>query len=335
MIKRIVSKNRPDAFTTISEALASVKDQKEEILIYIEPGTYEEKVTVDQPFITLEGEDAKSTIITYGDFANDTMPDQSKRGTFRSYTMFLDAHDITLKNLTIENSAFPRSKAGQAIALYADGDRLLIENCILKSYQDTLFTGPLPPTVIQPGGFVGPKEFAPRIMGRHYYRNCYICGDIDFIFGSATAYFEDCEIASVYSEVLPETEECKTPTYGYVTAASTPEGTTYGYVFNRCNFTSTCPKRSVYLGRPWRDYAKTIIMNSYLGPHIKEEGFHDWNKQNAHDSMYYAEYHNLGEGYTPLKRAPYIHQLTDEEAALYTPQKVLASNDGWNPADAF
>lgn len=334
MLNFTVSKtlNDENSFYTLSDALAAIPaDFNAPVHILLKPGVYHEKVTISRPYITIEGEDASSTVITYDDYANMLMKDGSKRGTFRSYTMFLDSHDITLSNLTIRNASAPRSKAGQAIALYADGDKIIVKNCRLESYQDTLFTGPLPPNALSPGGFTGPKEFAPRINGRHYYKDCYICGDIDFIFGSATAYFENCEIASVYSEKLTS-KDGNVPVYSYATAASTAEGQTYGYVFESCRFTGTCPDDSCYLGRPWRNFAKTVLLNCYLGSHIKKEGFHDWNKTEARDTIFYAEYLSYGEGAASVnERAPYVKHLTDNEAAFYAKENVLSGTDNWKP----
>lgn len=334
MIHFTVSKSAAgeNCFSTLSEAIARLpKGDREPVSISLKPGIYHEKVTLERPFVTITGEDATSTVIAFDDHASQQMPDGSKRGTFRSYTLFLNSHDITLSRLTIRNESFPRSKTGQALALYADGDRIYLENCRLESYQDTLFTGPLPPAPLTPGGFTGPKEFDERIIGRQYYKNCYICGDIDFIFGSATAYFEDCEIASVYSEELPCDKGGSLPVYGYVTAASTPEGCSFGYVFHKCHFTGTCPDRSVYLGRPWRNFAKTVLIDCQLDGHIREEGFHDWSKKEAHATISYAEYRSTGRGASPLKRAPFVRQLTDWEAADYTKEAVLSGPDNWNP----
>lgn len=334
MLQFTVSHNPEDrdAFTTIEEALSQLpEDTLTPVTIRIKPGTYREKLTVSRSNVTLVGEDVRTTVIAFGDYANQIMPDGSKRGTFRSYTLFLDGNDITLSNLTVRNDAFPRSKAGQAVALYADGDRLTVENCRLISYQDTLFTGPLPPKPLSAGGFTGPKEFAQRIVGRQYYKNCYICGDIDFIFGSAIAYFENCEIASVYSEIPTAAHPDGSPLYGYATAASTPEGYPYGYVFEGCAFTGTCPDNTVFLGRPWRNYAKTVLLHCYLGSHIRKEGFHDWNKPEAHETMFYAEYQNTGEGAAHSERASYVKHLTDEEAAHYTREAVLSGEDHWQP----
>ena len=192
--------DNPEHFSSIGSALAQIPaNNTTPVIIEIAPGIYHEKLTINKPYITLRGmgESSAHTVISYDDYALDLMEDGSKRGTFRTYTLFIDTHDVTLQHLTIENASGDSATHGQAIALYADGDRLMIDSCRLLGHQDTLFTGPLPEKERQPGGFIGPKQFAPRINGRQYYKNCYICGDIDFIFGSATAYFEHCTLESL------------------------------------------------------------------------------------------------------------------------------------------
>ena len=197
-----VSKNSSgvDAFTSVSDAIASVEAASDiPVTIEIAPGIYHEKIEIHRDNLTIVGTGTapEEVVLTYDDFAFDDMPDGSKRGTFRSYSVFLDASNVTMKNLTIENASGDENTHGQAIALYAEGDHLYFENLRLIGRQDTLFTGPLPPKELQPNGFIGPKQFAPRINGRQHYKDCYICGNIDFIFGSATAYFEHCRIESL------------------------------------------------------------------------------------------------------------------------------------------
>ena len=320
-----------DAFLTISDALNAIpEDNTEAITIQIAPGIYHEKLTINKPNITFigTGESNSDVVLTYDDYAFDLMPDGMKRGTFRSYSVFIDTHDITMRNLTIENASGDSITHGQALALYADGDRLFFENIRLLGHQDTLFTGPLPPKEKEPNGFIGPKQFAPRINGRQYYKDCYICGDIDFIFGSATAYFENCVIESLarftgedaYTDGEPKVQ-------GYITAASTAEGQDYGYVFSNCKLIhSGCPDASVYLGRPWREYAKTIFLNCDFGSHIHPERFHDWNKKDAHETIFYAEYHNSP---APTNPAPFVQLLTEDSANLYSRETVLGGADGW------
>lgn len=324
-------------FHTIAQAINSIPaDNKEPVTIFIRKGIYNERLVINKPFITLEGEDLENTIITYGDYALMLMEDGSKRGTFRTPSVFIDTDDFTAKNIQFVNSAGFGKDVGQALALYVDGDRIVFDHCNLIASQDTLFTAPLPPTAFQAGGFTGPKEFSKRKNGRHYYYNCFIRGDVDFIFGGATAYFDQCEIFSQKTDDLPPaSSEEEQKVYGYVTAASTPEGQEYGYVFNQCRLTSDCPKKSVYLGRPWRSFAKTIFMNCELGEHIKDEGWHDWNKADAHTTILYAEYNNTGAGAEAIlkgKRAPFSKQLSENEAQNYTIEKVLAGNDGWIPS---
>ncbi len=326
----VVAKDGTGEFRRISDALAYLKRQEEQgekdvvnpgsRLIYIRKGIYEERVEVTLPYVTMVGEDAEETKITY--FLHALMPreDIGKLGTFRSYTMFVDTHDFTALNLTIENTAGSGPDIGQGLALYADGDRLIFEHCRILGGKDTLFTGPLPPYELKKYGFTGPKQFAERINGRHWYRDCYIEGDIDFIFGSATAYFEHCEIFSKTRNL---------PVNSFNTAASTAEGQKYGYVFESCRFTGECPQETVYLGRPWRNFAKTVILRSYLGPHIFKEGWHNWGKKDAESKLFYAEYQNFGAGFVPEARPSWVTLLSEEDAEDYTRQKVLGGDDHW------
>lgn len=310
------------------EYLEAHPEEERQIQVY--PGVYREQVTVKVPGVTIAGvtedgreEDKKGdadAVITCGLGAKEILADGMKRGTFRTYTFFVDADDVTLRNLTIENSAGPGTQAGQAIALYADGDRMTVDSCRLLGWQDTLFTAPLPPKEIEKNGFVGPKQFAPRKNNRQYYKDCYIEGEVDFIFGGATAYFENCTLFSKNVD-----REVK----GFVTAPSTPEGLDYGYVMEGCRFTGNCPDRTVFLGRPWREWGKTVLLRCEIGPHIKEEGWDDWGKEMAHTAALFAEYGCTGPGAALDARPDWCHVLEEAEAARYTREKVLGGEDGW------
>jgi pectin methylesterase-like acyl-CoA thioesterase len=269
-------------------------------VIYIKKGTYKEKLIIPQWLQNIElcGEDREQTIITFDDHANIKAPllsppgGMTAIGTFRTYTLKIEANDITLKNITVENNA-PR--LGQAVALHTEGDRLTFVNCRFLGNQDTVYTG-MPYT-------------------RLYFDGCYIEGTTDFIFGPSTAWFEGCTI------------HCKADSY--ITAASTPQDVAFGYIFNRCNVTAADNVTKLYLGRPWRDYGYTLFMNCTLPIQIRPEGWHHWEKQREQTARYY-EYGNTGPGADVSLRVHWSRQLTKKEAQLLTPQRAFILNSQWN-----
>lgn len=278
-------------FTTIGEALeASLAYQDSETLIYIKNGTYREKIHIDS-FLTnirLLGESVEKTIISYGDYAalNDM-------GTFRTFTMKITGNDITLENLTVENTA--GFTAGQAVALHVEGDRFKAIRCRIIGNQDTLY--------------------AAGENSRQYYGDCLIEGSTDFIFGSATAIFDYCTIHSKKNS--------------YITAANTPEGKTFGYVFRHCELTAKPDIDRVFLGRPWRAFAKVAYLNCQMGDHIVAEGWHNWSKPEREKTAFYAEYGCTGPGSDRSQRVSWSHQLTADEAMTYTNENIFRSCSTW------
>lgn len=214
--------------------------------------------------------------------------------TFRTYTVLADGNNITFRNCMFENTAGPGSKAGQAIALYLDGDNISLYNCILKGAQDTLFLAPLPPKEYEKDGFLGPKQYTPRTNRTFYFKNCIIEGSVDFVFGGATAFFENCDFVSNDA--------------GYVFAPCTPEETNEGFVVRNCRFLrkNGVPDGSVYLARPWRNFAKVTIENCFLDSHIHPEGFSDWNKPDAHHTVVFKESGSYGPGALNTKRPEWV-----------------------------
>lgn len=310
------------ALHQLDQAAADFESPLSPAHFIIHSGSYHEQITIDRPNLILEGEAAEAVIFTNGLYARMPSEDIGKLGTFRSYSCRIAAHDVTLKNITFKNSSGKGPDVGQALAVYADGDRLMFDHCRFLGGQDTLFTAPLPPKEVEANGFAGPGQFAPRLHGRHYYKDCYLEGDIDFIFGGATAFFENCEFFS---------KNIDREINSYVTAASTPEGQAYGYVMDHCRFTGNCPPHSAYLGRPWREFAQTVLINCEIGAHICEEGWHDWGKTEAHHTVLYAEFGSTGPSSDMTKRPGWVRNLTPAEAMHYDRKLVLAGNDGWNP----
>lgn len=296
----VVASDGSGDFQTIQEAFDAVPDfRKNETKILLKPGTYKEKLVLaaSKTNISLIGEDAATTLVTNDDFAQKKNKFGEEMGTTGSTSFFVFGDGFYAKNITFENSAGP---VGQAVAVRVDGDKVIFEKCRFLGFQDTLY----------PHGD----------RSRQYYKDCYIEGTTDFIFGWSTAVFENCEVFSKKGG-------------SYVTAASTEEGAEFGFVFIDCKLTSDAEVGSVYLGRPWRDYAQTVFINTDMGPHIKPEGWHNWSKPNAEKTAFYAEYGSKGPGANVMERVSWSHQLTDEEASKYSVKSVLAGADDWDPTE--
>ncbi len=290
----VVSRDGTGDFRTLQEAVESARAFMDyTVTIYVKNGVYKEKVIVPSwvENIDIIGEDRDKTIITYDDHAN-----INKMGTFRTYTVKVEGSDITFKNLTIENNA---AQLGQAVALHTEGDRLKFINCRILGNQDTIYTG---------------AKFT-----RLYFKDCYIDGTTDFIFGPSTALFENCMIHSKRNS--------------YVTAASTPKEAKYGYIFKHCKLTAEPGVDKVYLGRPWRPYAYTLFIECELGKHIVPAGWHNWGKQSNEETARYMEYKNTGEGANVSERVAWSKQLTKKEAEAVTVDAIFSTQSNWNPID--
>lgn len=293
----VVARDGTGQFRNIAEAIEVCRAFMDyHKVIFVKKGTYKEKLIIPQSLTNIEicGEDRDNTIITWDDHANVIYPPTGKpMGTFRTYTLKIEGANITLKNITVENNA---ARLGQAVALFTTGDKIVFLNCRFLGHQDTIYTG--------------------NARSRHYFKDCYIEGTTDFIFGPSTAWFENCDIF------------CKADSY--ITAASTPQDVTYGYIFNNCRITADANVSKVYLGRPWRDYGYTLFMNCELPRQIRPEGWHHWQKEREKTARY-LEYNNHGEGANTKGRATWSRQLTKKEAQKITLNEVFSVNDTWNP----
>lgn len=294
-------------YKTIQEAINAVRDlAHQRVTIHIKKGIYQEKVVVPswKTNITLLGESKDSTIITGNDYSGKPFPGGKDRvggdkySTYTSYTLLVEGNDFIARNLTIQNTA---GRVGQAVALHVEADRVTISNCRIVGNQDTLYAG---------------KE-----NSRQYYQDCYIEGTTDFIFGEATAVFKNCTIKNLVNS--------------YLTAASTRQRQQYGYVFIDCRLIADTAARKVWLGRPWRPYAKTVFIHCEMGNHIIPAGWDPWKG----DSMFpdkektalYAEYKSKGLGANPTARVKWSRQLSAKEARQYTVRNILSGQDHWDP----
>ena len=253
----VVAKDGSGDFRYIQDAINAVRVfLPKPITIKIKKGFYKEKLEV---YSTLTNITFVGESLDSTIISYDDFSGKGKMETFDSYTLKVSGNDIKFKNLTIENTA---GKVGQAVALHVEGDRCVFENCKFLGNQDTIF--------------------ASGENSRQYFSKCYIEGTVDFIFGSSTVLFENCHIHS--------------KTDGYITAASTPIWVAYGYVFKDCKLTAEKLVSKVYLGRPWRDFAKTIYINCEMGSHILQEGWNNWDRPETEQSIFYAEFGSKGAG---------------------------------------
>ena len=291
LLTAVVAKDGSGDFNTIQAAMAKIGmgSPEQPATIYVRKGVYRELVYAqrEKRYVRLIGEDPESTVLVYGLHANLTGLDGEKIGTFRTPTLFIDADDLTVENMTIKNDAGP---VGQALAVAVNGDRVIFRNCRLLGHQDTVFLN----------------------RGRQYFEGCHIEGTTDFLFGGATAWFEGCDIRSLASS--------------FVTATATPPEAAFGFVFNACRV-SVAEGETSYLGRPWRDHAATLFMRCELGAGIRSEGWHNWDKPWRESTSRYLEYRNTGPGAERSGRVTWARELTPGEADLITPATALRGWD--------
>lgn len=301
----VVSKDGKGNFITVQQAIDAVENGSASgTKILIKAGVYKEKIIIPETkgAIVLEGENPANTIITYDDFASKKNQGGKEIGTTGSSTIFIYSNDFTAKNISFENSS---GKVGQAVAVLTTGDRIAFDNCRFLGNQDTLY-------------LKGTQDLEDKSRpSRNYFKNCYIEGTTDYIFGAGTAVFENCTIYSKESA-------------SYVTAASTPQGHPFGFVFIRSKIVGNAAQNSVYLGRPWRPFAKTVYINCEMNATIKPEGWHNWSKPDAEKRTFYGEFNSKGTGANASKRVSWSHQLTLEEQKKYTADSILKGNDHWN-----
>jgi pectinesterase len=283
----VVAKDGSGDFTSIQEAINISKAfPYQRVRINIKDGTYKEKVHIYSwnTHVSLIGESKENTIITFDDYFDKI--NLGRNSTFHTSTLLIEGNDFEAKNLTIQNTS---GDVGQAIAVSVNANRVYFENCIFLGFQDTVYTAG--------EGF------------KQYFKNCYIEGSTDFIFGEATVVFENSRIHS--------------KTNSYITAASTPKNQDFGYVFKNCKLTADENVNEVYLGRPWRKYAKTVFIDCDMGAHIKPEGWHNWSNKEAESTTFYAEYNCKGERYKSESRVGWSYQLNSAEAEKYTLENIL------------
>ncbi|GGH63742.1 pectin methylesterase-like acyl-CoA thioesterase [Filimonas zeae] len=298
-----VAKDGSGNYTTVQAALNAVAaNSSTRTVINIKNGTYKEVLTIaaDKKNVSLLGESTTGVKLTYDNYSSKTNPATGTGyGTSGSASTFIKGEGFYAQNITFENSSGP---VGQALAVNITADKTVFNNCRFLGRQDTWYGSNC----------------------RVYLRNCYIEGTTDFIFGSATAFFDGC---SIYS-------------YGgtAITAANTANYVTYGLVFNNCTVTAASGV-STLLGRTWGGYAATAFVNSALPSNISAAGWSNWGNSANDATARYNEYGNTGSGANTSGRVSWSKVLTSAQAANYTSytnvlKTTYASSpvtDNWNP----
>jgi pectinesterase len=288
------SGNSTTEFATIQRAMdhAPQPGLSDRLYIHLAPGRYSERVIVT-------ANRPRTTFL--GDPSDPSrviitaaQNAKSAGGTFFSETVDVEAPEFNADGVTFANTA---GATGQAVAIAVHSDKAVFKHCRFLGYQDTLFAD----------------------FGRQYYTDSYITGGVDFIFGNAAAVFDHVTI----HEQNP----------GYLTAQSrTGAQQATGYVITNSTVTSEALEgSSFYLGRPWREYARVIVMNTVLPVELSPRGWSPWSKGDSPTDTFYAEYNNSGPGSSITGRVPWSHQLSKQQAQHYAATEFLSGVDHWNP----
>jgi pectinesterase len=271
-------------------------------VLEIAPGEYREKIDIQKPNVRLlgKGQRPQDVVLVWSDGAI------TAGGTFKSASVNVTGDGFSARNLTIQNDYHLKDpRPSQAVALAITADRAVLEKVRLLGAQDTLFAAS--------------KKGRPS---RQYFRDCYIEGHVDFIFGDAKAFFDRCHIHGIAHESVLITAQSR---------ASAEQDS--AYVFDRCRITADEKVGGLYFGRAWRPYATVVFMRTRIDAPLHPEGWREWTpgKTDSLGKVTYREFASTGQGASPTTREPRSRQLTAEEAKAWSRDRFLAGSDGWRP----
>ncbi|CAA7050416.1 unnamed protein product [Microthlaspi erraticum] len=261
----VVAKDGTGKYKTVNEAVAAAPENSNtRYVIYVKKGVYKETIDIGKKKknLMLVGDGKDTTIIT----GSLNVVDGST--TFRSATVAVNGDGFMAQDIGFQNTAGPAKH--QAVALRVSADQTVINRCRIDAYQDTLYTHTL----------------------RQFYRDSYITGTVDFIFGNSAVVFQNCDI--VARNPGPGQKNMLT-----AQGREDPNQVT-GISIQKCRLTASSDlapvKGSVktFLGRPWKLYSRTVIMQSSIGDHIDPAGWFPWDGEFALSTLYYGEYANNG-----------------------------------------
>ncbi|KAL1934123.1 hypothetical protein VTP01DRAFT_6305 [Rhizomucor pusillus] len=276
-----VSQHGDGHYKTIKEAIKSLPNNSETWEIEIDAGVYNEQLIVDRPGpVILRGKThGKATtyadnLVTIAWNESTATPGASDEDTS---ALIVNNEGFKAYNINFNQTWGLSFNGSQAVAVTVNSDKVVFDQCLFTGYQDTLFVG------------------NRTSVGRQYFKDCYIAGAVDFIFGNASSYFDHCTIASNGpSHVTAQKRQWIDDSEAILSAM----------IFNECrivrdwNTNGVDLTRQCDLGRPWRDHAKVVYMNSFIDDHVKAEGWGSWYSTTHGDysNVFYAEYNNTGPG---------------------------------------
>ena len=299
-------------FTTLQAAVNALPEEGGEITL--SPGIYREKVLIAGRGVKLRGTGGKpdEVVITWSDGAVQV------GGTFKTSTLEIRGDDFRAENLTVANDYWLRNAApSQAVALYVTGDRAVFRRVRFLGHQDTLYAADKKCEGSQADG-------SPCRVSRQYFRDCYVEGHVDFIFGNSKAFFENCHLHAIAHDEVMLTAHMRTA----------PDQDR-GYVFDRCRITADPGVGKLWFGRPWRDYSRVIFLNTRIDARLERGGWREWTPGTTQRlaTAFYAEHGSTGVGAVDGPREPFAMTLSAREAERWSAKNHLAGHDGWAPQD--
>ncbi|XP_057428514.1 pectinesterase 1-like [Lotus japonicus] len=287
-----VVKVKPDGsgdFKTITEAINSIPiANAKRMIVYIAGGNYNEKVKIDRgkPFITFYGEPGNMPNLTYGGTAK-------QYGTLDSATLIVESDYFVATNIIFSNSA-PRPDGRedeQAVALRITGDKAAFYNCKFFGFQDTLCDD----------------------RNKHFFKDCFFQGTVDFIFGSAKSLYLRSQL-----NVLGDAQMTAIAAQGRKNTVDDE-----GFTFVHCDITGT--GNGTYLARAWMSHSRVIYAYSQMTDVVNDAGWTDTMAVDYGETVYFGEYNNAGPGADRTGRPEYVKQLSDAEVKPFI---TLASIEG-------
>ncbi|XP_057806582.1 pectinesterase/pectinesterase inhibitor PPE8B-like [Salvia miltiorrhiza] len=298
----VVAADGTGKFTSIMDAIgAAPEHSSKRFVIYVKKGVYKEYVEISKK---------KWNIMMIGDGVNATVISGNRNfidgwTTYRSATFAVKGQGFIARDITFENTAGPEKH--QAVAFRSDSDLSVLYRCAIHGYQDTLYAH----------------------SQRQFYRECHITGTVDFIFGDGAVVFQNCQIQA--RKGLPNQKNT-------ITAQGRKEPVeNTGFSIQFCNISAEADvlnSTQTYLGRPWKLYSRTVVMQSYISGAVRPEGWLEWNGDFALGTLYYGEYMNYGPGSGLGARVkwPGYHAFnTSAQASNFTVSQFIIGNT-WLPS---